>query len=55
MICKLDLIRKVTSSTYDGSETYVKVVGEDEDGLNLLWIVLELMDRLRWEALVGGC
>ena len=48
----MDLIRKVTSSTHDCSKTYMKVVGEDEDGWNLLWIVLEWMDRLGREALL---
>ena len=43
---------KVSSSTHDGSRTYMKGLGDGEDGWDLLWIVLELMDPEGWDALL---
>ena len=48
----VELNRKETSSTHNGSRTYVKGVSEDEDCWDLLWVVLELMELGGWDDLL---
>ena len=44
----VELNRKGTSSTHNGSRTYVK----GEDCWDLLWVVLELMELGGWDDLL---